>query len=103
MISHNSCVIKQHFSCANFANNRKQLENELFQSNTYMIGFLDPLAEGDHVKEWQACGVNTFSVDCFKSISVDDPKNMQAAMSWIAGRLAFRDGIHRYQGNQEKN
>lgn len=82
--------------------NRKQLENELFQSNTYMIGFLDPLAEGDHVKEWQACGINTFSVDCFKSLSVDDPKNMQAAMSWIAGRLAFQDGIHRYKGNQAK-
>lgn len=82
--------------------NRKQLENELFQSNTYMIGFLDPLAEGDHIKEWQACGINTFSVDCFKSLSVDDPKNMQAAMSWIAGRLAFQDGIHRYKGNQAK-
>jgi NAD/NADP transhydrogenase alpha subunit len=82
--------------------NRKQLENELFQPNTYMIGFLDPLAEGDHVKEWQACGINTFSVDCFKSLSVDDPKNMQAAMSWTAGRLAFQDGIHRYKGNQTK-
>lgn len=84
------------------AENRKQLENELFQSNTYMIGFLDPLANSDHVEEWRSCGVNTFSVDCFKSLSVDDPKNMQAAMSWIAGRLAFQDGIHRYKGNQAK-
>jgi NAD/NADP transhydrogenase alpha subunit len=82
--------------------NRKQLENELFQPNTYMIGFLDPLAEGDHVKEWQSCGVNTFSVDCFKSLSPDDPKNMQSAMSWIAGRLAFQDGIRRYNGNYPK-
>lgn len=82
--------------------NRKQLENELFQPNTYMIGFLDPLAEGDHVKEWQSCGIHTFSVDCFKSLSPDDPKNMQAAMSWIAGRLACQDGIRRYNGNDPK-
>lgn len=79
---------------------RKPLENKLFQSNTYMIGFLDPLDEGDHVKEWQSCGISTFSVDCFKSLSIDDPKNMQAAMSWIAGKLAFQDGIRRYNGNQ---
>lgn len=82
--------------------NRKQLENKFFQSNTYMIGFLDPLAKGDHVKEWQSCGIHTFSVDCFKSISPDDPKNMQAAMSWIAGRLACQDGIRRYNGNDPK-
>lgn len=77
---------------------RGRLENQLFRQNTLMIGFLDPLDAGTHVGKWQACGITTFSVDIFKSLAPDDPKNMQAAMSRIAGRLAFQDGIRRYEG-----
>ena len=79
---------------------RGPLENTLFHENTAMIGFLDPFDSDDHVGAWQAAGITTFSVDLFKSLSPNDPKNMQAAMSRIAGRLAFQDGLKRY--NSEK-
>lgn len=79
---------------------RGRLENRLFRQNTFMIGFLDPLDAGSHVGEWQACGITTFSVDILKSLATDDPKNMQAAMSRIAGRLALQDGIRRYEGRK---
>lgn len=78
---------------------REHLENKLFKKSTSMIGFLDPLdpVEADeHVAAWQALAITTFSVDLFKSLSINDPKNMQAAMSRIAGRLAFQDGLKRY-------
>lgn len=75
---------------------RQLLENKRFRKNTYMIGFLDPFDADDHVAGWQASGITTFSVDLFKSLSVDDPKNMQAAMSRLAGRLAFQDGLKHY-------
>lgn len=80
---------------------REHLENNLFHNNTSMIGFLDPLDPfdgDDHVAAWQALGISTFSMDLFKSLSINDPKNMQAAMSRIAGRLAFQDGLKRYHG-----
>ena len=78
---------------------REHLENKLFKKNTSIIGFLDPLdpvEADDHVAAWQALGITTFSVDLFKSLSINDPKNMQAAMSRIAGRLAFQDGLKYY-------
>ncbi len=73
---------------------RESLEPKWFSENTAMIGFLDPLDEpGDHVLSWQQAGITTFSVDVFKSLPTDDPRNMQAAMSRMAGRLAFRDAV----------
>ncbi|MCX7337966.1 MAG: hypothetical protein NTX76_01605 [Alphaproteobacteria bacterium] len=77
---------------------RELLENKLFHENTFMMGFLDPLYENDHVAAWQALGITTFSVGLFKGLSINDPKNIQAAMSRIAGRLAFQDGLKRYRG-----
>ncbi len=80
---------------------REQFEKRLFQENTCMLGFLDPLDPvhaNDRINTWQAFGITTFSVDLFKSLSINDPKNFQAAMSRIAGILAFQDGLQRYQG-----
>ena len=80
---------------------REHLEKKLFHENTFIMGFLDSLnssiAEA-RIADWQAMGVTTFSVDLFKSLLIHDPKNMQAAMSRIAGRLAFKDGLKRYIG-----
>jgi H+-translocating NAD(P) transhydrogenase subunit alpha len=77
------------------------LENKLFHGNTAMMGFLDPLdplEAKDRLSVWQALGITTFSMDLIKSLSVNDPKNMQAAMSRITGKLAFQDGLKRYGG-----
>ena len=79
---------------------RELMENSLFHKNISMMGFLDPLDTDAPVAAWQALGMTTFSVDLFKSLSTDDPKNMQAAMSRIAGRLAFQDGLKRYTGKE---
>lgn len=84
---------------------REELENPLLRENTSMLGFLDPLDPIDadrRIKAWQDLGLTTFSMDLFKSLSVNDPKNMQAAMSRVAGRLAFQDGFKRYQGKNPK-
>ena len=78
---------------------RQHLENTLFHADTFMMGFLDPFDEDDHVAGWQASGITTFSMDLF-NLSINDPKNMQAAMSRIAGRLAFQDGLKRYNGEK---
>jgi len=79
---------------------RELLENKLFHENTSMIGFLDPFAAEDQITAWQTSGMTTFSVDLFKSLSINDPKNMQAAMSRFAGRLAFQDGLKRYNAGK---
>ena len=77
---------------------RERLENNLFQENVFVMGFLSPFEEGEHVDLWQAAGIMAFSLDLFKKLSIEDPKNMQAAMSRVAGRLAFHDARKRYKG-----
>jgi NAD(P) transhydrogenase subunit alpha len=75
---------------------RELLEPKWFHENSYMIGFLDPLDDpSDHILAWKKAGITTFSMDVFKSLSTDDPRNCQAAMSRMAGRLAFQDALAR--------
>lgn len=80
---------------------REILENQSFQENTLMMGFLSPYEVGNHVAKWQSLGVTTFSFDLFKTLAIDDPRNVQAAMSCIAGRLALHDALRRYIGKHE--
>lgn len=80
---------------------RELLENKFFHENTSIFGFLDPLfieplEKNNYIHDCQTAKINTFSVGLFKNMSIDDPKNMQAAMSCIAGRLAFRDAVKRF-------
>lgn len=80
---------------------REQMENKLFHENTSIFGFLDPLfiepvEKNNFIHDCQAAKINTFSVGLFKNMSINDPKNMQAAMSRIAGRLAFQDAAKRF-------
>ena len=76
------------------------MENNLFHENTAMLGFLFPFVEDSHMTTWQELGLTTLSFDLFKSISIYDPKNAQAAMSRIAGRLAFHDALKLYAGDK---
>lgn len=77
---------------------RELMEIKLFHENTAMLGFLFPFVADDHITTWQNLGITTLSFDLFKSISINDPKNAQAAMSRIAGRLAFHDALKHYKG-----
>lgn len=79
---------------------RELIENKLFHENTAMLGFLFPFVTDDHIATWQSLGITTLSWDLFKSIAVDDPKNTQAAMSRIAGRLALHDALKLYKGEK---
>ncbi|MDP3705195.1 MAG: hypothetical protein Q8R24_04720 [Legionellaceae bacterium] len=79
---------------------RELIENGLFHDNTAMLGFLFPFVADSHMATWQELGLTTLSFDLFKSISIYDPKNAQAAMSRIAGRLAFLDALNLYKGEQ---
>lgn len=78
---------------------RELFEYNLFDSNTLMLGFLFPFVDDIHISTWQSLGITTLSFDLFKSISIHDPKNAQAAMSKIAGRLAFHDILNLYKGS----
>ena len=82
---------------------RELMENKLFRSHTAMLGFLFPFIADNHIATWQQLGITTLSFDLFKSISIDDPKNAQAAMSRIAGRLAFHDAVTLYKGEKPLN
>jgi NAD(P) transhydrogenase subunit alpha len=77
---------------------RESIEKELFHENTAMLGFLFPFIAGDHIASWQNLGITILSFDLFKSLSIYDPKNAQAAMSQIAGKLAFHDALKFYKG-----
>jgi alanine dehydrogenase len=68
-----------------------------------MLGFLFPFVADNHIATWQQLGLTTLSFDLFKSISINDQKNAQAAMSRIAGRLAFHDAVKLYQGEKPLN
>lgn len=78
---------------------RELIENKFFNANTGMLGFLFPFVADDHIATWKSLGLTTLSFDLFKSLSINDPMNAQAAMSRIAGRLAYRHAIKVYQGN----
>lgn len=78
---------------------RELMENNSFSENTAMLGFLFPFVADNHIDTWRNLGITTFSFDLFKSISIYDSKNAQAAMSRIAGRLAYHDAIKHYTGS----
>lgn len=80
---------------------RETLEQSLYRQNNAMLGFLFPFVADNHIDSWQALGLTTLSFDLFKSLSIYDSKNAQAAMSSIAGRLAFHDALKHYR--EEKN
>lgn len=76
---------------------RELMENKHFHQNTAMLGFLFPFVADNHIAAWQELGLTTLSFDLFKSLSIHDPKNAQATMSRIAGRLAFQDALKHYR------
>lgn len=80
---------------------RELIENKYFHENTAMLGFLFPFVADNHIAAWQELGLTTLSFDLFKSISIHDPQNAQAAMSRIAGRLAFKDALKHYKGDKQ--
>lgn len=82
---------------------REHLENKLFSTDTAMMGFLDPFDVGheNHFAHWQSLGITLISLELLQ-LTADDPKNAQAAMSRLAGRLALHDALQHYQGSSPR-
>ncbi len=72
---------------------REQLENQALQRGTIIIGALDPLErESNHIAEYHAAGRLAYSIDQ-AVLAADDPMNLLASMSKLAGKLALLDAI----------
>jgi len=80
---------------------RELLENTCFRKGCCMMGFLSPFEANSNVPAWQAAGLTTFSLELFKSLPQNDPRNVQAAMSRLAGRIALQDALKIYQEGQK--
>lgn len=75
---------------------REIFENKAMSSGTIMIGALDPLEKNSsHIDEYHHAGIIAYSTDQL-NLSPDDPMNLLAAMSKIAGRLALLDAIKKF-------
>lgn len=76
---------------------REKIENEIIPSQTLMIGFLDPLDDTTpHVNEWKERKIKTLSLDQLP-FSSDDPRNVLAAMSRIAGKIALHEALSQHK------
>lgn len=70
---------------------REILENQAMQAGTRMIGALDPLEKhAHHLEEYHRAGIVAYSIDQL-TLATDDPMNVLAQMSRLAGRLALQD------------
>jgi NAD/NADP transhydrogenase alpha subunit len=74
---------------------REILENKALLPGTIMVGALDPLEKNSpHIEEYQQAQLVIHSIDQLR-LPVDDPMNMLAVMSKIAGALCLKDAIQR--------
>jgi NAD/NADP transhydrogenase alpha subunit len=77
---------------------REILESQAIMPNTIMIGALDPLEQNSsHIQEYHQAKIIAYSIDQLK-LPPEDPMNILAAMSKIAGKLALLDAIQKYKG-----
>ncbi len=76
---------------------RERLEIRVMQPGTVMMGALDPLeSNSSHRHDYQSAGLIPLSIDQL-DLPVNDPMNVLAAMSRIAGRLAMIDAVEKCQ------
>lgn len=81
---------------------RERQEAPAYQAGTILIGALDPLEKNSpHIQEYQQAGITSYSIDQL-DLTADDPMNILAQMSHIAGTLGLIDAISKYQGDINK-
>lgn len=74
---------------------REILENSAMAPGTILVGALDPLEKNSsHIDEYHRAHIIAYSIDQL-NLPSDDPMNLLAAMSHIAGRLALLDAIEK--------
>lgn len=78
---------------------RELLENQAMARGTILIGALDPFEKNSsHINEYHRANIIAYSIDQLK-LSANDPMNLLAAMSKIAGRMALLDAIKKFKTN----
>lgn len=76
---------------------REKLESKAFQPGTILIGALDPFeSDSNHIAEYHTAGIKAYSIDQ-EQLPADDPANLLANMSRLAGKLALEDAISKAQ------
>lgn len=84
------------------ARDREIIENQVVPKQAVILGFLDPLdGTTPHVKEWVDRSVLAITLDQLP-LENNDPRNVLAAMSAIAGRLAVKDAIEKHKLSEIK-
>lgn len=79
---------------------RERLENQSMSKGTILIGALDPFEKNSaHINEYHRAQIIAYSIDQLK-LTENDPMNLLAAMSKIAGRLALLDAIDKFTAMQ---
>ncbi len=81
---------------------REKLENQALSQGMIMIGALDPLEKhSSHINEYHQAGIHAYSIDQMQ-LAHDDPMNILASMSKIAGRLALLDALDKFHSTIKK-
>ncbi len=76
---------------------REALEIQAVKPGTKMVGALDPLeSHSDHIAQYHKVGLQAYSIDQL-ALPADDPMNILAAMSRLAGQLSLKDAIQKCQ------
>lgn len=84
------------------ARSREILENKVIESGTIMIGALDPLERNSaHINEYAERKIVAHSIDQLQ-LPQNDPMNLLAAMSKMAGKLALQDAIKKFSDIPKK-
>lgn len=82
--------------------NREILEYKAMEQGTIMIGALDPLEKNSpHMDEYHQGRIIAYSIDQL-NLKPDDPMNLLAAMSKIAGKLSLLDAINKFKSDVKK-
>jgi len=82
---------------------REIAESKVFTGNTIMIGALDPFeTNSPHIEEYKQAKITAYSIDQL-DLPVDNPMNILASMSQIAGKLALLDAMEKTQLNKVKH
>lgn len=79
---------------------REEWEMKVFKraNNLFLMGFLNPFnTNRSHLSFWQQASITTFSLDLLK-LTANNPMNVLAPMSEIAGELAMDDALSHWTG-----
>ena len=73
---------------------REAIEIKAFNDQMTLVGALDPFENDGHIEAYQKSGIKAYSIDQLK-LPLDDPMNILASMSKIAGELALSDAMEK--------